>query len=179
MEAGVNWPLLVYELVKQGWEGLEFGINIPGTLGGSVVSNAGSHNEDIRHHLQWLEVLDARGCNIDGEDTIAVPLIQQYEHADLDLGYRYSRFRQQRHASITHDGQFVPATRGMIEPAEIILRLALTISHDTPQHLYQKIKAYKTHDRLPQEMFQRQIGPLFKCICVPFVILLTLLLIFA
>ena len=41
-EAGVRWTHLLRELVPLGWGGLEFGIGIPGTLGGSVVSNAGS-----------------------------------------------------------------------------------------------------------------------------------------
>src|SRR6266700_3747961 len=72
-DAGVNWPHLVYELAKQGWGGLEFGVGIPGTLGGSVVSNAGAHNQDVGQRLQWLEVLDARGANLDGEDTVAIP----------------------------------------------------------------------------------------------------------
>jgi len=161
-EAGVNWPHLVHALAEQGWGGLEFGVNIPGTLGGSVVSNAGSHNEDIGQRLLWLEVLDARGSNIGGEETIAIPLIHRYEHAELDLSYRHSRFRLRRHANITQDGQFVPSDRGMIEPGEIILRLALTLSRDTPQHLSQQIKAYKAQQRPQPEILQRQAGPLFK-----------------
>ena len=42
-EAGVSWPLLLHNLAPLGWGGLEFGVGIPGTLGGGVFSNAGEH----------------------------------------------------------------------------------------------------------------------------------------
>jgi UDP-N-acetylmuramate dehydrogenase len=160
-DAGVNWPHLVSELAKQGWSGLEFGVGIPGTLGGSVVSNAGAHNRDMGQRLQWLKVLDARGANMDGEDTIAIPMVRNYEHDDLDLSYRHSRFRAQRSAYIDTSGQFVPATRGMIEPAEIILQMALTLDRDDPQSLAQRIEAYQT-TRRQNEPSQRHAGPIFK-----------------
>jgi len=160
-DAGVNWSYLVSELAKQGWGGLEFGIGIPGTLGGSVVSNAGAHNRDMGQRLQWLKVLDARGANIDGEDTIAIPMLRHYEHNDLDLSYRHSRFRAQRSAQIDASGRFVPATRGMIEPAEIILQMALTLDREDPQRLAQRIEAYQI-ERRQNEPVQRHAGPMFK-----------------
>src|SRR5579859_5609846 len=46
-DAGVGWPRLAYELTTQGWGGLSFGVGIPGTLGGALVSNAGAHNQEI------------------------------------------------------------------------------------------------------------------------------------
>ncbi len=160
-EAGVNWPHLVYELAKQGWSGLEFGVSIPGTLGGSVVSNAGAHNSDVGQRLQWLEVLDARGANIDGEETVAIPMVHRYEHNELDLSYRHSRFRAQRSAHFDASGQFVPAPRGMIEPAEIILQMALLLYQDDPQRLAERIEAYKAA-RQQNEPLQRHAGPIFK-----------------
>src|SRR5216683_5102834 len=67
-DAGVSWPHLLHELVPLGWGGLEFGGGIPGTLGGAVISNAGAHNDDLGQLLEWIEVLDARGFNIEGDD---------------------------------------------------------------------------------------------------------------
>jgi UDP-N-acetylmuramate dehydrogenase len=160
-DSGVNWPHLVSELAKQGWGGLEFGVGIPGTLGGSVVSNAGAHNQDVGQRLQWLEVLDARGANIDGEETVAIPMVRRYEHNELDLSYRYSRFRAGRSPHFDSSGQFTPATRGMIEPAEIILRMALLLDRDDPQHLAERIEVYKTARR-HNEPLQRHAGPMFK-----------------
>ncbi len=160
-ESGVNWPHLIYELAKEGWSGLEFGVGIPGTLGGSVVSNAGAHNRDVGERLQWLEVLDARGANIDGEETVAIPMVRRYEHNELDLSYRHSRFRAQRSAHFDASGQFVPAPRGMIEPAEIILQMALLLHRDDPQRLAERIEAYKAA-RQQHEPLQRHAGPIFK-----------------
>ena len=54
-EAGVSWPLLLHNLAPLGWGGLEFGVGIPGTLGGGVFSNAGAHNRDLGQVLEWIE----------------------------------------------------------------------------------------------------------------------------
>jgi UDP-N-acetylmuramate dehydrogenase len=158
-DAGISWPHLAYELADQGWGGLEFGADIPGTLGGGIVSNAGAHNEDVGQRLQWLEVLDARGANLDGEDTIAYPMVRRYEHSELDLSNRHSRFRVQRCASFDKDGHLEPSVRTMIEPGEIILRLALTLYRDDPQHLHQRLKQFKA---IHGQQRQRHAGPLFK-----------------
>jgi UDP-N-acetylmuramate dehydrogenase len=158
-DAGISWSRLAYELAEMGWGGLEFGADIPGTLGGGIVSNARAHNEDVGQRLQWLEVLDARGANVDGEDTIAYPMVRRYEYDELDLSNRHSRFRVQRCASFDKDGQLVPSIRAMIEPGEIILRLALTLYLDDPEHLHQRLKLYKA---MHEQSRQCHAGPLFK-----------------
>ncbi len=86
-DAGVSWPLLMHELAPVGWGGLEFGVGIPGTLGGGVISNAGAHNDDLGQVLEWIEVLDARGCNAEGEDQVAVPIVRRYL---MNVGISYS-----------------------------------------------------------------------------------------
>lgn len=160
-DAGVNWPHLVYTLAGQGWGGLEFGVGIPGTLGGSVVSNAGAHNEEIGQRLQWLEVLDARGTNLNGDETVAIPMVRRYMHDELDLSFRHSRFRARRSAHFDEHGRFVPAMRGLIEPGEIILRMALRLSREEPERLARRIEAYQNL-RQQTEPLQRHAGPLFK-----------------
>src|SRR5436309_2485320 len=86
-DAGLSWPRLLNELAPLGWGGLEFGPGIPGTLGGGVISNAGAHTGDLARVLQWVEILDARG---------SAPIVRRYEHEELDLSYRHSRFRSSR-----------------------------------------------------------------------------------
>jgi UDP-N-acetylmuramate dehydrogenase len=160
-EAGVSWPRLLHELAPVGWGGLEFGIGIPGTLGGGVISNAGAHNDELGRVLAWIEVLDARGCNAAGEDQIGVAVMRRYLRDELDLGYRHSRFREQRQVRFDEQGQLIPAPRGMIEPAEIITRLGIHLHHQDPQQLRKTLEQYK-HDRQMTEPSQRHAGSIFK-----------------
>ena len=160
-EAGVSWPLLLHELAPLGWSGLEFGVGIPGTLGGGVISNAGAHNEELGRVLAWIEVLDARGCNAAGEDQIALPFMRRYVRDELDLGYRHSRFRDHRQVRFDAQGQLIPAPRGMIEPAEIITRLGIQLHHEEPQQVRRTLAQYK-HDRQVTEPTQRHAGSIFK-----------------
>src|SRR6266702_3193413 len=122
--AGVSWPRLLNELALLGWGGLEFGPGIPGTLGGGVISNAGAHNSDLGRVLEWIEVLDARSSS---EEQPSVPMIRRYQHDELDLGYRHSRFRAQRRVQFDERGYPLVAPRGFIEPSEIIMHLGVRL----------------------------------------------------
>src|SRR5215471_3540912 len=101
--AGVSWPRLLNELAPQGWGGLEFGPGIPGTLGGGVISNAGAHNSDLGEVLEWIEVLDARGA-LTADTGLSVPITRRYLRDEIDLGYRNSRFRENRRIDFDTQG---------------------------------------------------------------------------
>jgi UDP-N-acetylmuramate dehydrogenase len=83
-DAGVPMARAATETQKAGLTGLEFGLAIPGTVGGAVWANAGAHEADVAGVLVSARVLDA-----EGQDAI-VPA------AELGLSYRDSRFK---HAS--------------------------------------------------------------------------------
>jgi UDP-N-acetylmuramate dehydrogenase len=80
-EAGVPMARAATETQKAGMTGLEFGLAIPGTVGGAVWANAGAHDADVAGVLESARVLAA-----DGSEAV-VPV------ADLDLAYRTSRFK--------------------------------------------------------------------------------------
>jgi UDP-N-acetylmuramate dehydrogenase len=92
-EAGV--PMARAATVSQaaGLSGLEYGLAIPGTVGGAVWANAGAHESDTATVLQAARLLAA-----DGSEGEVGP-------TDLGLGYRDSRLKH-------------PAAGG---PAEIVL----------------------------------------------------------
>ena len=69
------------ETQRAGLTGLEFGLAIPGTVGGAVWANAGAHDAEVAAVLESARVLDA-----DGTERI-VPA------ADLGFAYRDSRFK--------------------------------------------------------------------------------------
>jgi UDP-N-acetylmuramate dehydrogenase len=80
-EAGVQMARAATESQRAGLTGLEFGLAIPGTVGGAVWANAGAHEADIAGVLESARVLAADGT----ESVVAA--------ADLELAYRDSRFK--------------------------------------------------------------------------------------
>jgi UDP-N-acetylmuramate dehydrogenase len=63
VQAGVGSPLsrLAMQLARQSWSGLEFAYGIPGTLGGAMVMNAGTHLGDLRQVMVAARLLLADG----------------------------------------------------------------------------------------------------------------------
>jgi UDP-N-acetylmuramate dehydrogenase len=82
-ESGVPMARAATETQKAGLSGLEFGLAIPGTVGGSVWANAGAHESDVAAIVESADVLLADGT----EARLAA--------ADLDLSYRDSRIKRE------------------------------------------------------------------------------------
>lgn len=80
-EAGVPMARAATETQQAGLSGLEFGLAIPGTVGGAVWANAGAHGSDVRSILESADILGADG----GEARLGVD--------DLGFDYRESRFK--------------------------------------------------------------------------------------
>jgi UDP-N-acetylmuramate dehydrogenase len=80
-ESGVPMARLATETQTAGLTGLEFGLAIPGSVGGAVWANAGAHDADIASVLESASVLLA-----DGREALMAA-------AELDLSYRHSRFK--------------------------------------------------------------------------------------
>jgi UDP-N-acetylmuramate dehydrogenase len=55
-ESGVNLTTLARVCMGEGMKGLEWGVSVPGTLGGAVVNNAGAHGGDMAGNLSAAEV---------------------------------------------------------------------------------------------------------------------------
>jgi UDP-N-acetylmuramate dehydrogenase len=81
--AGVPMARAATETQKAGLSGLEFGLAIPGTVGGAVWANAGAHGSDVAAVLESADVLFA-----DGSEA-------RLPASELELGYRDSRFKHQ------------------------------------------------------------------------------------
>ena len=90
------------EAQKAGLTGLEFGLAIPGTVGGAVWANAGAHDGDIAGVIASASVLAGDGT----EGSLDV--------ADLGFAYRDSRFKHvaARDAAGARDGRHVPPDAG-------------------------------------------------------------------
>jgi len=80
-EAGLPMARAATETQKAGLSGLEFGLAIPGTVGGAVWANAGAHEGSVAAVLETATVLLVDGM----EARLAA--------TDLGFGYRESRFK--------------------------------------------------------------------------------------
>jgi UDP-N-acetylmuramate dehydrogenase len=58
---GVRLPSAAAKAAGWGLAGLEFGINIPGTVGGAVRMNANAYGGQLARVLEWVEVCTAAG----------------------------------------------------------------------------------------------------------------------
>jgi UDP-N-acetylmuramate dehydrogenase len=99
-ESGLPMARAATETQRAGLSGLEFGLAIPGTVGGAVWANAGAHESDVAAILESASVLLADGT----EARLARP--------DLDLSYRHSRFKGGAGA-----GELVVAATFALQPA--------------------------------------------------------------
>ncbi len=81
-EAGVPMARAATETQKAGLTGLEFGLAIPGTVGGAVWANAGAHGSDVKSILTSADVLLADSSEV------------RLPAGELDLAYRESRFKR-------------------------------------------------------------------------------------
>ena len=84
--AGAATPFkkLVYDAVGRGWQGLEFGEGIPGSLGGGLTMNAGAFGGELGKVVEWLEGVDEDGAEtVLGRDQL--PFV--YRRLDLPHGF--------------------------------------------------------------------------------------------
>ena len=58
---GVRLPSAAAQAARWGLSGLEFGINIPGTVGGAVKMNANAYGGELGRVLEWVNVCTAGG----------------------------------------------------------------------------------------------------------------------
>lgn len=112
-----------------GLSGFEFAHGIPGTLGGAVVMNAGAYGGEMSQVIQSVTFLDTLG------ETQTLSL------ADLELGYRRSRF----------------AGSG-----EIVLSATLVLTPGNPDIIQERMNALSAKRRASQPLNLPSAGSTFK-----------------
>jgi len=86
---GARLPAVAAQAARSGLEGLEFGVNIPGTVGGAVKMNANAYGGRLGNVLEWAEVVTAAG----GERRAAEQLGFSYRRSALRPGEVVARAR--------------------------------------------------------------------------------------
>ncbi len=69
-EGGASFAALSRKLTKQGRTGLEFGIGIPGSVGGAVRMNAGAFGGEVKDALSRIRLVDETGrlCSLSASE---------------------------------------------------------------------------------------------------------------
>lgn len=61
VDSGMNFSTLARQCMRNGLAGLEWAVNVPGTVGGAIVNNAGAHGSDMAQTVCWAEILALEG----------------------------------------------------------------------------------------------------------------------
>ena len=133
-DAGVPMARAATETQKAGLTGLEFGLAIPGTVGGAVWANAGAHESDMAAVLRFARVLLADGT----ESEVAV--------ADLGLAYRDSRFKH-------------PSAAG---PAELVIDATFRLGSADADTIRQRLDEIRRWRQAHQPLGLPSAGSVFR-----------------
>jgi UDP-N-acetylmuramate dehydrogenase len=74
---GARLPQAAAKAARDGLSGLEFGVNIPGTVGGAVKMNANAYGGELARVLEWVDVAAPEG-------------VERRAPAELGFSYRSS-----------------------------------------------------------------------------------------
>ncbi len=94
---GARLPAVAARAAQAGLAGIEFGVNIPGTVGGAVRMNANAYGGELARALEWVEVVTAEGS-------------ERRAPAQLGFGYRSSNLTA---------GEIVARVSLQLEPAAV------------------------------------------------------------
>ncbi|HEV3285009.1 MAG TPA: UDP-N-acetylmuramate dehydrogenase [Solirubrobacteraceae bacterium] len=94
---GARLPAVAASAARAGLSGIEFGVNIPGTVGGAVRMNANAYGGELERVLDWVQVVSAAG-------------VQRRRPSELGLAYRRSNLAE---------GEIVASARLVLAPDEV------------------------------------------------------------
>jgi UDP-N-acetylmuramate dehydrogenase len=93
---GARLPAVASAAARAGLSGIEFGVNIPGTVGGAVRMNANAYGGQLGRVLEWVRIVTAAGAG-------------RREPGALGLAYRHSNLVS---------GEIVASASLLLAPAE-------------------------------------------------------------
>jgi UDP-N-acetylmuramate dehydrogenase len=87
--AGARLPAVAAEAARAGLSGIEFGVNIPGTVGGAVRMNANAYGGQLARVLEWAVIVSAAGA----DRRVPAQLGFAYRSSNLNDGEIVARAR--------------------------------------------------------------------------------------
>ena len=145
-EAGVPMARAATETQRAGLTGLEYGLAIPGTVGGAVWANAGAHDNDTASVLESATVLLADGAE------------REMPAAELGFGYRHSRFKR---ATVGSGGGADGPSAAAASP-EIVLAATFLLAPAEPAAIAARLDAIRRWRREHQPLGIPSAGSVFR-----------------
>ena len=133
-ESGAAMAALVKRCTAAGLGGLEFGISIPGTLGGAVWANAGAHGGEMKDVVRRVDAWNPQG------DEVRT-LICGEEPWECSFEYRNSRFKRTE---------------------EVVLHVELGLFRDDSTAIARRVEANQAHRRATQPLADQNAGSVFR-----------------
>lgn len=120
--AGESLPRLAWKAARLGWQGLEWAVGIPGTVGGAVVMNAGAHGSCTADILVQADILSRFGR------------LEVLTAKDLDYRYRTSNLQNSDRVVLQATFELKPGA----DPAKVLADTAEQLQkrrNSQPYHL--------------------------------------------
>ncbi|GAC1328676.1 MAG: UDP-N-acetylmuramate dehydrogenase [Chloroflexota bacterium] len=131
--AGVFFAKAAHYTAQRGFAGMEWGVSIPGTVGGGVVNNAGAHWSDVSRAL-----VDATLISEDG---------QEVHVTSDDLAYRYRRSALKK--------------RHTVQSRAVVTRCRFALKPDSAAAALARIEELREHRLRTQPVKEASAGSTF------------------
>ncbi|HEV3072316.1 MAG TPA: UDP-N-acetylmuramate dehydrogenase [Solirubrobacteraceae bacterium] len=79
---GARLPAVAASAARAGLSGIEFGVNIPGTVGGAVRMNANAYGGELARVLEWAQIMSSSGSERRAPEQLGFG----YRHSNLQAG---------------------------------------------------------------------------------------------
>ncbi len=133
-ESGANLSSLARQCIAKGLGGLEWAVNIPGTVGGAVVGNSGAHGGDMKGNLLAATIWEpGRGARI-------------FSPEELKYEYRDSVLKREQ---------------GTVRPRRVVLSAEIQLTPEPVDVLNARANAFTTH-RKQSQPGGASVGSMFK-----------------
>jgi UDP-N-acetylmuramate dehydrogenase len=145
--AGAGEPIarLAWQAAERGWQGLEWAVGIPGTIGGAVVMNAGAHKSCTADILVSAQTLSPNGR------------IEQLTPQDLGFSYRTSILQGSTRLVTQATFQLKPGA----DPKQVLGETSGHLEqrrHSQPYHLPSCGSVFRNPESHPAAWLIEQIG---------------------
>ncbi len=149
-DAGVPMARAATETQRAGLSGLEYGLAIPGTVGGAVWANAGAHDNDTAGVLEAAVVLLADGAE------------RELPAGELGFAYRESRFKQATFTAMTGAAGAATGPAGVAAVAEIVLSATFRLVAADPADIADRLDGIRRWRREHQPLGIPSAGSVFR-----------------